>query len=354
MTRSTLALAAAVAIAAPASAQQTLDSFSYKGSHNSYERGLHNSGVPYVGGRVPLNELVLAYNSFSIELDLCLKDDGVLLVKHDCTFLTAEFSLPALLNELFSDPRIFDRFTWLDLELSFNDCCDNWPASCADRSQLIRDIFAPYFPASMVYTPNDFVADGSVWPNMAEMKERGKAFFITWNRDCASDFVFRPDSGDYANPPANEVNYSFEDTDSENVPANIANVAGDRYLLTSYATVYWDNISDSGWFESLGIGSNYLKTNNFSADWTDGVFVHHSYPLYIDQAYAGSESWGTPYAPFKSLAEGMQRMLLTVPRASYDTPVKMRPGVYFTGNGGTLDLPMTIEARGGGPVVILP
>ena len=47
-------------------------------------------------------------------------------------------------------------------------------------------------------------------------------------------------------------------------------------------------------------------------------------------------------------------MLLTIPRASYDTPVKMRSGVYFTGNGGTLALPMTIEARGGGPVVIFP
>lgn len=353
MTRFITALAAAMAIAAPASAQQTLDSFSYKGSHNSYERGLHGSAVDiYTGSRVPLNVLVLGYNSFSIELDLCLKDDGVLLVKHDCDFLTAEFSLPALLNELFSDPLIFERFTWIDLELSFNGCCDNWPTSDAARTQLIRDIFAPYIPESMVYTPVDFVADGSVWPNMAEMKERGKAFFITWNRDSSSNFVFRPDYGRYTNPSTNEVNNSFEDTDSEGVPANIANVAGDRYLLTSYPTVYWDIIDDSGWLESLGIGSNYLKTNNFATGWTKGPIVHHSFPLYIDQAYGG-DRWGTPYAPFTSLGEAIGRMNQTSPIAEYETPVVIRSGEYTTGTGGVLSTPMTIEARNG-PVVIRP
>ena len=353
MTQFTLAIAAAAMLATPALAQQTLDSFSYKGSHNSYERGLHPNAVDiYTGPRVPLNELVLAYNSFSIEFDLCLNDDGVLLVKHDCDFLTAEFSLPALLDELFSDPLIFERFTWLDLELSFNGCCDNWPSSSAERTQLIRDIFAPYIPEAMVYTPVDFVADGSVWPNMAEMKERGKAFFITWNRNTSSNFVFRPDQGNYTNPLANEVNYSFEDTDSEGVPGNIANVAGDRYLLTSYATVYWDNISDSGWFESLGIGSNYLKTNNFGAGWTQSPIVHHSFPLYIDQMYGG-DRWGTPYAPFTSLGEAIFRMNQTFPIATYETPVVIRSGEYNTGTGGVLSLPMTIEARNG-PVVITP
>ena len=134
------ALTIGLLLATGAVAQQPLDTFMFKGSHNSYERGLHAPppAVPYTGNRVPLNELVLRFNSSSIELDLCLKDDDSFVVKHDCTFLTGEFSPYGLMAELTSDPRIFERLTIIDLGLKYDGCCDNEDDDASQRLSRTR------------------------------------------------------------------------------------------------------------------------------------------------------------------------------------------------------------------------
>lgn len=366
-------------------AQQYLDSFQYKGSHNSYERGEHVGAppfsLPYGGERIPIDIQIGGYGVFMIEFDLCLKANGQLVIKHQCSFpLTEEYSAIQLRNELFSEPSVFERVTWIYLDIKNDDCCNNWPPFDSEtgfesREEIVwnwftgnRQLTGPdgTLIANLIYTVNDwsnaelqaenYGLGARQWPTMDQLVDNNKNFIISWNRNWDNsptqqiflDYRINPDNELESIPlSAGIVNYSDEDL----IPFGITAGSGDRPVLAAFPTVYWDEINSDGWNRALNAQTNYIRTNNITALWSFAPPIHHPFPLYINNSLPPIIEIGTRIIPFRSIQSGLARIEATVPRPEYPTHVQLNTGIYNLGNNAVINTPVKLQATGG-PVIL--
>lgn len=361
-------------------AQQYLDSFQYKGSHNAYERGEHAGAppfsLPYGGDRVPLDIQIGAYGVFMVEFDFCLKDSGELVIKHDCTFLVREYDIDEMRDELFSEPSVFERVTWIYLDIKSDSCCDNWDALAIPlRQELVWNWFTGAGQltgpdgtpiADMVYTASEwknanlqaanYGLSAMQWPTMDQLVNKNKHFIISWNRDWDNlqnqqiflDYRINPDNVLESIPQsAGIVNYSDEDL----IPSGISAGSGDRPVLAAFPTVYWDDINADGWNRALNAQTNYIRTNNITALWSFAPPIHHPFPLYINNSLPPIVEIGTRILPFRRIQSGLARIEATVPRPEYPTHVQLNTGIYNLGNDAVINTPVKLQAKNG-PVVL--
>ena len=351
------ALLCGLSSAAQVSAQpQYLDSFHYKGSHNSYESGMHPlapPAPPYLGPRIPLWEQVLKYNCYSVELDLCKTSEGDIIVFHDCLLPTV-FDPHALLDELVSNPEIFERFTIINIEArNVGFCCQHpdW-AQGGNFDQLVTDVtnlITAHIDLPYIYSHQDFEnGDMEKWPTIPQLIARGKNFAVTLNRPYSSelDFFFQMSLNDQPISPVTNV-FARENGESQ-IGDNA--MPGDKVLFRCFPDRYWNdpNFEQANeWQNSLDNGWTYLDVNSITADFTWESGTYAPFPIYVNSSNSDAER-GTLFLPYTTLQGALDRIDRTNPVPQETFPVKIQAGSYDV-SPGTLQLSrkLRLSAVGG-------
>ncbi|MHC4619997.1 MAG: hypothetical protein ACYTEQ_19805 [Planctomycetota bacterium] len=287
-------------------AQNPLDSYAFKNTHNSYEKD-H-----------PLNEQMDDYNVWCLELDLCCRrTDSTLWISvqhHGC--YASEGTLTGFLSEMmFSsawDKRI--TFLWLDIKHdAIPPCnyCNYWPHDPADAwTDLIKNDLDAVLPAGSVYTHNEFKNDSRLWPSLDDLLSQGKHFIVIldgghWDTDKPDHPYFfvtatsKAEATSHGKPWIRVINREDGSLPSEESP-----VDGDGYLWRAYG------LDETNFNTALNNGFNLLGVDDYGHSWTEQPGVHPPVPLRVDASHTGWErKWGTYGFPFSTVNAGVGRAL---------------------------------------------
>lgn len=293
----------AVAFAAAGADAQSLDAYTFKVSHNSYERD------------ESLSEQVLALNCWGLELDLCWSDSSDRFVVRHATSPPCLFGqqgpLTDWLFDLTVDPRIYSRVTMLYLDLhSFNCIISD---DCLEIDVFrVNDLIATldnYLPRSRVYTVRDLDADGGVWPSPQELIRRGKSFIVFVSKGDSYDqynyFHHQAGSASFAAPSTSLINRS----DAE-LPSGESPQPDDRLLWRSFPGTLqeWDEPRDLLHFTAaVNRQFNLVACNFLDRDWTNFSGTIPAMPMHVDPVWGGQQT-GAVYRPYQSLLGAIQRI----------------------------------------------
>lgn len=307
----------------------SVKTFSFKGSHNSYDQGHF---IP---------EQVDGFNVWSVELDLCgVSWDYYVEVKHGCTD-TPRGYLFQYLAELLDSHGWRDRvtFIWMDIK---EDCV--WPFRCDwrdlsddERADLIADELLSVLGQDQLYTWLDWWLDGQSWPSVAELVARGKHFVPIYDNNAHNP------NHETLFVTATESRYIYWHTgflnskDGDFIFGSRRPTDPDQFLWRAY-----DLENEWEWNIASANGIHLLATDRYMNWWTFSSAAFPPAPIYVDRVDLGS-GWGTYLNP---LHEAHLDYGATV--AAENTSMKIAPGNYGTGFPLTIDKPMTLEKESSG------
>lgn len=290
-------------LATPAADAQPLDAYTFKASHNSYERD------------ESLSDQVLALNCWGLELDLCWSSSSKrFVVRHatspECLF-GEQGPLTDWLFDMTVDPRIHSRVTMLYLDIHSFDCPVGNDCLEVDFDRVLNLIekIDGYIPRERVYTVRDLDADGGVWPSPQELIRRGKSFVIFVSKgetyDVYNYFHYQAGSPSHAAASTSLINRS-----DASLPDGGNPVAGDRLLWRSFpgSLQNWDEPRDLLHFSAaVNRNFNLVACNYLDRDWTNASGTIPAMPMYVDPAWDGQNT-GAIYRPYQSLLSAIQRI----------------------------------------------
>ncbi len=342
-----LVMVVAALVGLPSASAQPLDTFRFKASHNSYERGRYH--LPFT--RIPLWEQIMKYDAWGIELDIC-KKNGVLYTEHSCS--DPEDPLDAMIDEL-RYAEIYERFTIINLQInSGTSCCESMPGPPGpDWESTLRSLFTSKLGTAAIYSVAEFRADGSRWPSLQTLLRRGKHFCITWGYGDETDLFF--ETRDTQAAAAGSLDVGLINRQSAALPEAESPQAGDQFLWRSYPASFEEIACDVAvdgmdlWDNANARGFNEISMNHLWCSWAWDDGTYSPLPMYVNPSVASvAEQHGTFYFPYKTYRQAFDRIHAIVPVPSEPVTIRLQAGTYLFGpTERTLQGPVELKARGG-------
>lgn len=321
--------------------EQRLNTFAFKASHNSYERG------------ESMASQIVDYSTYFLELDMFWDNDvnGV-MIEHFCASAHNARSLQEELAEIASattgaDERIV--IVYLEKKDPGAPCYNDWPDRTSYRTHIVNALSAT-LGLENIYPSSEFMGlDQSTWPSMQELNRRGYRYVVILDEmpRVLDNLMFGVTT--VANPGAvlsNVVMINQENGNDGGGRDAFVTTTGPRWLNRCYSDRDLCSLNDDAyWNDSLTRGFNFVATNCVD----DPVTIvdprlHSPSPLFLDPFVVITQGWGTSSQPINNLTVALLR-------ASTGVTISARGAVYDLPNGTTISKPVTIKARGG-PVTL--
>jgi hypothetical protein len=322
----------------PRRGERRFNQFTYKASHNSYERS------------ESLASQMDAFNCWCLELDLWWYN-GDIRVSHTCPTDSHDL-LSTKLSRIASSDLKYDRVTVIYLEMK-EGCFTTWPSRTTYRN-YIQTRVEQYLGADRIYTSGMFAnpsGDNFRWPSYQELVRRGKNFIVILHepdRSVDSSFFFGVHFSNPFPPDGLDVPYKvlYNVGDAGATPSGF----GDRYLARTYPDGAEDTCQLQEWSDywdrGISRGFNFVATNCVGEIYTiTDPRTHSPAPLFVAHDLSLPEMFQTgvrsfPYSGAEGLLRGIQR-------ASPMVDVRIETGTYNITNGTVLKRPVVLKAQGG-------
>ncbi len=301
-----IAGAGGVLLGPAAAGGQPLNAYSFKASHNSYERS------------ESLSHQVLRLNCWALELDLCWDTQtDRFICRHmadgpnPCLF-PPRHPLEHYLTDLMSDERILSRVTMLYLDAHAFECSNPVLRHCGQltvpRIQALIAELNAHLGEDRVYTVRDFDYDNQVWPSPQELLARGKHFIIFINKGSNWDqynyFHHQAEFVSEAAPTTSMINKASASLATGEEPG-----PSQRFMWRSYPDLF-DLIEAEDlahWNLALQNNFNLVACNHLDRRWTEGSGTIPALPMHVYRG-APEPPFGTVYLPYPNLRSAIQRV----------------------------------------------
>jgi hypothetical protein len=336
---------AAFAQSTPNPGERPINTFVFKGTHNSYER----SGS--------IGEQIQRYSTFQVEIDMFWREDRAnnrgpgVMVENFCSSSNGGLFFEDVVTSInAASDGADERVVFIYLEMKppeTNLCYDEWP-SLSVYTTYVMNVLQNRLGINNFYTPREFVdVDASSWPSMQELNRRGYRYVVLLDERTrfTSDFFFISGGNDPAAPDTFAYNSAFinqaNGQDSGERDAFVQ-TSGPRWLNRCYS-IFDLCIANDGpyWDDSVDRGFNFVATNCVDdAETITDPRIHSPSPMYVQPTAPASQQWGTIHDP-------MTNLYAAILRTSPAVNIRVKPGIYDIPNNTPISRPLKITADGG-------